>query len=373
LVLGGIGALRLAEHYDFARTYCYVLAVAVIAGIATLIALEGGWLEGLAERWRRVPGVDALRHNLGLLRNRRGGWLGLVIGSFAFQLVSIGVIFLLFGALSVNATPSQCALIAAVVGLAAALPISINGVGVMEGALVAAAVAMKLDYESALLVAFARRVLAVCAAVPCGALWIVEARSLELAQNRTGFLGLLQTFWREGFRGLLQAVPEPPPVMPRVLEEPDVPLAARAARDEPHWLHPQLLEFTHDAIIIWEMDGQGIVYWNRAAEQLYGFNRAEAHSRTTHELLQTELADGVSHLEATLARYGIWVGELRHTTREGRHVYVDARLALLSQQNGKWLVLEVNRDITDRKAAEAARSAVERQLAELHVLRDGSH
>jgi PAS domain S-box-containing protein len=210
-------------------------------------------------------------------------------------------------------------------------------------------------------------VLAVCVAVPCGLLWIAEARSVQLAQHRAGIPGLLQVFWREGFRGLLQAVPPPPAAA--VLDEPDVPLAPPAARDEPHWLHPQLLEFTHDAIIIWEMGGQGILYWNRAAEQLYGFSRAEAHSRVTHELLQTELAGGVSHLETTLARYGIWVGELRHTTRQGQHVYVDARLALLSQQNGKWLVLEVNRDITDRKAAEAARSAVERQLAEWHALR----
>jgi hypothetical protein len=42
----------------------------------------------------------------------------------------------------------------------------------------------------------------------------------------------------------------------------------------------------------------------------------------------------------------------------------------MSQQNGRWLVLEVNRDITDRKAAEAARVSMERQLAELLALRD---
>ena len=81
--------------------------------------------------------------------------------------------------------------------------------------------------------------------------------------------------------------------------------------------------------------------------------------------MKTRLAGGVGNLEQTLARFGIWVGELHHTTRNGRTVVVDARLALMAQQSGRWLVLEVNRDVTDLKVAEAERHAVERQLAEL--------
>jgi PAS domain S-box-containing protein len=147
----------------------------------------------------------------------------------------------------------------------------------------------------------------------------------------------------------------------------DVPLARALAsneRGEQLW-STELLEYTHDAIIIWEMDGAGILYWNGAAEKLYGFSRDEAHGRVTHELLKTRLADGVSNLEQTLARFGIWVGELQHTTRAGHTVVVDARLALMVQNNGRWLVLEVNRDVTDLKSAEAERQAIERQLAEL--------
>ena len=49
---------------------------------------------------------------------------------------------------------------------------------------------------------------------------------------------------------------------------------------------------------------------------------------------------------------------------------VDARLALMAQDNGRWLVLEVNRDVTDLKIAEAERQAVERQLAELRARQD---
>jgi PAS domain S-box-containing protein len=126
----------------------------------------------------------------------------------------------------------------------------------------------------------------------------------------------------------------------------------------------EILEFTHDAIIIWEMGGAGILYWNKAAEQLYGYSRVEAHGRVTHELLKTEIATGgVSELESRLARFGIWIGTLGHTRKDGHPVTVEARLSLMSQQRGSWLVLEVNRDITAWSDAEAKRRALERQLA----------
>jgi len=38
--------------------------------------------------------------------------------------------------------------------------------------------------------------------------------------------------------------------------------------------------------------------------------------RVTHELLQTQLRGGVSSLESSLARFGVWVGELRHKARD---------------------------------------------------------
>src|SRR4029453_11114912 len=48
-----------------------------------------------------------------------------------------------------------------------------------------------------------------------------------------------------------------------------------------------LLEQTHDAIIVWNFPGT-IVYWNRGAQHLYGFAKEEAIGRLTHDLLRTE-------------------------------------------------------------------------------------
>src|SRR6185503_9437833 len=105
-------------------------------------------------------------------------------------------------------------------------------------------------------------------------------------------------------------------------------------------LPSEILEWTHEAIIIWELNGAGILYWNRAAEELYGYTREQAVGRVTHELLRTQSTGGTYELEIMLARYGVWVGDLRHTRADGRHVEVEARLSLVSQKNRPWLVLE---------------------------------
>jgi PAS domain S-box-containing protein len=115
--------------------------------------------------------------------------------------------------------------------------------------------------------------------------------------------------------------------------------------------HADLLEQTHDAIIVWNFPGT-IVYWNRGAQHLYGFAKEEAIGRLTHDLLRTEHPMPTAAFEARLARQHIWSGEMTHTTRDGRKVIVDSRHVLVEVAKGRRVVLETNRDITDRKRAE---------------------
>ncbi len=146
-------------------------------------------------------------------------------------------------------------------------------------------------------------------------------------------------------------------------------LQGAAPTAESPWWHSELLEYTNDAIVIWEMEGTGILYWNQAAEELYGYSREEARGKVGHDLLKTVTRKPVKELESILARYGVWVGELRHTARDGHTVDVEARLSLMSQRNGRWLVLEVSRDITDRRRAEVTEAAREASLASLNLAR----
>jgi two-component system, LuxR family, sensor kinase FixL len=127
-----------------------------------------------------------------------------------------------------------------------------------------------------------------------------------------------------------------------------------------------LLEQAHDAIFVWEFPSI-IIYWNRGAERLYGFSREEAIGRHSHELLQTEHPMPSPLFEATLERKGEWTGELTHTTREGRKVIIESRHVLMREADGRRLVLETNRDITERKHAEEALRKAQAELA--HVTR----
>ena len=124
-----------------------------------------------------------------------------------------------------------------------------------------------------------------------------------------------------------------------------------------------LLEQTHDAILVWEFSGK-IIHWNRAAEELYGFSKEEALGRLSHELLHTvhPVTDAV--FVAMIERDGEWRGELTHTTREGRQIIVESRHVLVRQADGQRIVLETNRDITERKLGEAL-FAGEKRLLEM--------
>ena len=127
-----------------------------------------------------------------------------------------------------------------------------------------------------------------------------------------------------------------------------------------------LLDQTHDAILVWEFPGR-IVFWNRGAERLYGFSRDEAIGRSSHQLLQTEHPLQTTAFEAQLERAGEWTGELTQTTSDGRKILVESRHVLVREAEGRSLVLETNRDITERKQAQEAVRQAQVELA--HVAR----
>src|SRR5215468_473855 len=115
----------------------------------------------------------------------------------------------------------------------------------------------------------------------------------------------------------------------------------------------EMIDLAHDAIFAWELDGS-ISYWNHAAEEIYGYAREEAVGRVSHELLETEAIEGIDAFLDSLRLSGRWMGELRHRTKDGREIVVESRMTL-AKRNGQRLVLETNRDITERKRAEQER------------------
>ncbi len=114
----------------------------------------------------------------------------------------------------------------------------------------------------------------------------------------------------------------------------------------------ELMDQAGEALIVSELGGV-ILSWNRGAEALYGWRAGDALGQGLHVFLRTEGVD-VAEMDAQLERTGRWEGELIHTTREGRRVTVEARLTASRALDGRMLILESNRDITERKRAEEA-------------------
>ena len=124
-----------------------------------------------------------------------------------------------------------------------------------------------------------------------------------------------------------------------------------------------LLDLTHDTVFVRDMNDV-ITFWNRGAEERYGWSREDAIGQVSHDIVRTGFPAPLPEINAELMRTGRWEGELLHTRRDGHVVTVASRWALQRDEQGKPVaVLETNNDITERKRAEEALQKVQTELA----------
>ena len=140
--------------------------------------------------------------------------------------------------------------------------------------------------------------------------------------------------------------------VPRLLERERVRLAERLV------LQSTLINLAHDAILVRDSISR-VLSWNYGAEALYGWIEKEALGRVSHLLLKTHFPTSRLALDAQLESEGYWEGELQHTRRNGSVVTVESRQVLFRDEQGAaTAVLEINRDITQRRKLEQAQTAV---------------
>jgi PAS domain S-box-containing protein len=114
----------------------------------------------------------------------------------------------------------------------------------------------------------------------------------------------------------------------------------------------ELLDLTDEAIFVRNMKGE-IVFWNRTAERLYGWQKEEIRGRKAHELLHTVFPIPFAEIEAEILEKGNWEGELIHQRRDGAKLSISSRWALRTDASDKPIAILVsNRDITRRKQEE---------------------
>jgi PAS domain S-box-containing protein len=104
--------------------------------------------------------------------------------------------------------------------------------------------------------------------------------------------------------------------------------------------HEYLFELVSDSVMTRTLEGR-INFWNRRAEELYGWTKEEAIGSVSHKLLQTQFPKPLEEIDSELVQNGWWEGKLVHATRDGGRVVVESRWILnLKRQRA---VVEINR------------------------------
>jgi PAS domain S-box-containing protein len=124
-----------------------------------------------------------------------------------------------------------------------------------------------------------------------------------------------------------------------------------------------LLNLTHDSIFVRNMDFY-ITYWNRGAQELYGWKSEDAVGKQSQQLLETTYPVPLEEVRAELLRTGRWEGELQRTRADGSSVAVAARWSLqCDDQERPTAILETSNDISERKRREQMIQGLNQELA----------
>jgi len=134
-----------------------------------------------------------------------------------------------------------------------------------------------------------------------------------------------------------------------------------------------LLDLTHDSIFVRDMNDV-ITYWNRGAEELYGWTAEQAVGKISPELLLTDFPAPRQQIQDELVRNGRWDGELERSKRDGTRVVVASRWSLRRDNHGRpAAIMETNNDITERKRREQEIRTLNQELGKRTVALESSN
>jgi two-component system cell cycle sensor histidine kinase/response regulator CckA len=120
-----------------------------------------------------------------------------------------------------------------------------------------------------------------------------------------------------------------------------------------------LLDAARDAMTVRELDSR-VRYWNRGAEELFGWTADEVAGRSARELLFPD-PRAYDSRTAEVLRSGHWTGELTQRRRDGSLIVVDCRWQLLRDQEGRpSAIFAVESDITEYRKSEEERYRAQR-------------
>ncbi|MFH7029186.1 MAG: response regulator [Heteroscytonema crispum UTEX LB 1556] len=111
-----------------------------------------------------------------------------------------------------------------------------------------------------------------------------------------------------------------------------------------------LLDVTTDAILVRDLENN-ILFWNKGAENLYGWQAQEVRGKNVSDILyKDEDPPEVQVALLTVVAKGKWQGEFTKVSKTGREILVESRWTLVCDEEGKpKSILTVDTDITEKK------------------------
>ncbi|PAX53491.1 hybrid sensor histidine kinase/response regulator [Brunnivagina elsteri] len=119
-------------------------------------------------------------------------------------------------------------------------------------------------------------------------------------------------------------------------------------------IHQQaaLLDVATDAISVRDLENR-ILFWNKGAENIYGWQAEEVYQQNASEILYRETPPEVETALLTVISKGKWQGELHQITKNEQNILVESRWTLVCDRDGKpQSILTVDTDITEKKQLE---------------------
>ncbi|MBH8573682.1 PAS domain S-box protein [Nostocaceae cyanobacterium CENA369] len=113
-----------------------------------------------------------------------------------------------------------------------------------------------------------------------------------------------------------------------------------------------LLDITTDAILVQDLSHK-ILFWNKSAENLYGWKGEEAIDKNANRLLYGKTLPQHQEIYNSVLKNGSWRGELQNISKSGAEITVESRWTLVLDEHFQVKsILVVNTDITQKKQLE---------------------
>src|SRR5687768_1932473 len=124
-------------------------------------------------------------------------------------------------------------------------------------------------------------------------------------------------------------------------------------KDEQLRFQARLLEAVGQSVIATDLEGK-VLYWNRAAEEIFGWSSEEALGRSLRDLIASEESlEKAEEVGSELRAGRTWSGETLLRRKDGSYVPVMGTATPVFDARGSLVgMIGVSTDISERKALE---------------------